>query len=209
MPSSCPGLAACNLWHMEPVQMWSVHMSFARCHEGWRRAVGAADSHHGLGTVRRARAGAHHAEAGEACAFRWPQSQSVALLHAAVAEQAGNAAEADNTLARAAQSNASGRQSSWPLLMRAQLAASRGAIGKVCWGDLHAPISWQMLDASCPQLTKPGWTQRSWSNACYQQILMSLLNIPCMTRKCIIPRDTLSSGQARSPLKSSDQSLPF
>ena len=62
---------------------------------------------------------------------RWPQAQSVALLQAAWAAHAGQAAEADSALARAEQSGSEGWQAAWPLLMRAQLAASRGELDQV------------------------------------------------------------------------------
>lgn len=61
-----------------------------------------------------------------ALAQRWPQAQSVALLQAAQAAQAGRPAEADSALARALQAAASSDQQPWPQLMQAQLAAARG-----------------------------------------------------------------------------------
>ena len=75
-------------------------------------------------------------------ANRWPKAQSVALLHAAWAAQAGDASQADSALARAGQASSQGSQAVWPLLMRAQLAASRGAYGEVCMpGTRHRGLA--------------------------------------------------------------------
>ena len=79
---------------------------------------------------------------------RWPKAQSVALLQAAWAAHAEDHAAADAALSRAASSDVAGEEvdSNWPLLMRAQLASSRGAMTEV------GPPSSQ---SACPWLPRP------------------------------------------------------
>lgn len=79
------------------------------------------------------------------CACRWPQAQSVALLQAAQAAQAGRPAEADSALARALQAAASSDQQPWPQLMQAQLAAARGDAEQVLPAHSIAHPSCQLV----------------------------------------------------------------
>ncbi|KAK9797740.1 hypothetical protein WJX73_003973 [Symbiochloris irregularis] len=67
-----------------------------------------------------------------AMADRWPRAQSVALLQAAWAAHAEDSAAADAALDRAASSDVAGEEvdTTWPLLMRAQLASARGDSGR-------------------------------------------------------------------------------